>query len=235
MLEQDVYGKIFATASQTGQKDLADLALRHLQGSGDGSLDLTGIDTAVASELNAQVQLLQALARPGEQSGAARSIGSNGSKASQESFDPRDKFDQVIQSIIDRISLYAALHERSWISRTLHKGRRQKTLKRGLKEFCGQKLVMNFGMSDRARRYHLGGNSSEHHCRLGEYLGMYPRSIDISERHHKYLAIDTYFKPSITNSCSNCRILCLYVWSLQGGSTVPTKIKWTASSRLQAT
>lgn len=171
MIEEEAYARVFATALQSGNSELADLALRHLQATGDRELDLNGLSTSTTDEFRAQVQALVQTAeniRATSTSSPAHSVSSNVSKASQESFDPTDEFDQVLQSIIDRIYIYLKHRDGSWVSRVFNRRRGHNSLREGLKEFCDNKIVTKFGMSDHLRRHRMRASSSEYRRRLGK-------------------------------------------------------------------
>lgn len=173
MIENEAYARVFATALQSGNSELADLALRHLQakGASDRELDVNGVSTSITDEFREQVQVLVQTAeniRATSTSSPALSVSSNISKASQESFDPNDEFDQVLQSIIDRVYMYLKHHDGSWVSRVFNRRRGHKSLREGLKEFCDNKIVPKFGMSDHLRRHRMRASSSEYRRRLGE-------------------------------------------------------------------
>lgn len=163
------------------RNDLVDIAVRHLHTPPGQPVNLSMVDDTLLQEykqmVQAKIELSESLPnRSNGDSSSALSVwsgGSGSSKASQESYDPRDIFDQVIISMFERLSLVIPAIKGSILNRLVGKDRSRRTsLVTDLQSFRDKHLRSLFGMSDSPRRLNLGsgGFSQEYLRRRGECL-----------------------------------------------------------------
>lgn len=172
---------VLRSATLSGRRDLADVALRHLHNPPGQTVDLSMVNDALLQEYDEMVQAGMERAldarsgrdtpRPTPSGMSLRSGSSASSKASQTSFDPRDIFDQVLSSMIERLDIVVPAIRGSSFNRMVGKDRsRRASLVTHLQNFRDEKLKSRFGMSDGARRLRLNVFSDEYlRCR-GECL-----------------------------------------------------------------
>ncbi|KAK2598483.1 hypothetical protein N8I77_011896 [Diaporthe amygdali] len=171
---------ILKSATLSGRRDLVDIALRHLHTPPDQTVDLSMVDDTILREYE---QIAQANVEPSERfesrsgrdlpSGmSTRSGGSASSKASQTSFDPRDIFDQVLNSMIERLDIVMPAIRGTRFNRLVGKDRSLRlSLVTYLQSYRDKKLRSHFGMSDGPRRFNLNGFSDEYlRCRVQDKL-----------------------------------------------------------------
>lgn len=180
-VDRETHRSMLRDAVLWKRNDLADLAVRYLHNPPGQEVDLSMVNDALLQEY---LQLVRAKVESSDlfpngsshKSSPATSIRSGdsaSSKSSQASYDPRDIFDQVINSMIERLSLVMPAIRGSTLNRLVGKDRSRRILfVAELRSFRDTKLTSHFGMSDAPRRRNLGSNkNSEEYCRRrGEFL-----------------------------------------------------------------
>lgn len=166
-IDRATHTSVLMSAVTLKRNDLVNIAIRHLHNPPGQSVDLSMVDDALLQEYNQLVQAnieapepyLERSSRDSSPVMSIRSGSSASSKSSQASFDPRDVFDQVLNSMIERLNLVMPAIKGTRFNRLIGKDRSRRTsLVACLRRFRDDRLNSHFGMSDGARRLKFGSS-----------------------------------------------------------------------------